>query len=281
MYRTILFLTLIGLSFTSPVEALNKKMFDHDLYKKAYTYNPDLANSYYCWKIPSQSFLDFLKIYDQRPIRVNAQGMRSHGNFFLWYLLKEIHPALVIESGVFRGQSTWMIEQAAPDAQIISIDPNPQWREYTSAHANYLTDDFATLSCPQADGPIVCFFDDHINDFERIIQAYEKGIKYLIFDDNYSASTEDEIYHLTLSNCFEMPQFKDKGDHLKKLIKHYYIMPQIIGTTSNHPVSAKIATHIPAIWNSLEEVDIAIKNKMHIFADDSVEYRWITYVELY
>ncbi len=113
------------------------------------------------------------------------------------------------------------------------------------------------------------------------MQAHEKGIKYLIFDDNYPACTDHEIYHLTLSNCFEMERFKDKAEVLKKVIKHYYIMPQIIGKTSNHPVCAKLATNLPAIWRSLEEVDGSIREKMRIFSDDSPEYRWITYVELY
>jgi len=94
-------------------------------------------------KISSEVFFEFLDIYEKRPISNNLWGMRSHGMFFLWYLLKQIQPDLVIESGVYRGQSTWMIGQAAPDAKIIAIDPDLTKRIYVSKNATYRTGDFS------------------------------------------------------------------------------------------------------------------------------------------
>lgn len=283
MFHFTLAVLTLSLFFSTKTYGIDQTIFDEALYAQAVDYNPSLADKFYCWKIPNESFLEFLKLYKNRPLQENKFGMRSHGNFFLWYLLKGIDPALVIESGVLRGQSTWTIEHGAPKAKIIAIDPEPHHRVYKSKKASYTPLDFSLLdiNTDRINGPIACFFDDHINAFDRVMQAYKKGFKYLIFDDNYGACSQSEIYHLTLSNCFEMEEFKEKGEMLSKIIKHYYIMPQIIGKTSNHPVCERIATNLPAIWTSLEEVDPSMREQMKVFAEDSPEYRWITYVELY
>lgn len=267
--------------------SLNTNKFDEKLQREAIEYNPKFADSFYCWKIPKKTFLEFLKIYKNRPIRSNDGGMKSHGNFFLWYLLKDINPSLVIESGVFRGQSTWMIEQAAPNAKIIAIDPEPKPREkkYISAKAQYLMEDFSQLVLDKNQaGPIAAFFDDHQNAFERVMQAYNKGIKYLIFDDNYPAFNYPHTQsHLTLSDCFELEEHKDKAEILKRVVKLYYIMPQIVGkTVRNESDSHKIEiNNIPAIWSSLKEIDPSLQKAMKIFYKDSPAYQYITYVELY
>jgi hypothetical protein len=60
-------------------------------------------------------------------------------------------------------------------------------------------------------------------------------------------------------------------------------MPQIIGTTTSD-LSGNEKAYIkglPAIWESLENVDSSIRQEMKIFYDDSWAYRYITYVELY
>ena len=267
--------------------SLNMKKFDERIYREALDYNPKFAESFYCWKIPKKTFLEFLEIYKDRPIRSNEGGMRSHGNFFLWYLLKDIKPSLVIESGVFRGQSTWIIEQAAPNAKIIAIDPEPKPREkkYICKKAQYLVEDFSQLVLDKnQEGLVAAFFDDHQNAFERVVQAYDKGIKYLIFDDNYPAfNYPHKGSHLTLSDCFELEEHKDKAEMLKKIVKFYYVMPQIVGKTMrNESDSQKIEiTNIPAIWPSLKEVDPSMRKAMKVFYKDSPAYQYITYVELY
>jgi hypothetical protein len=283
MRNTILSLTASLLLFCPAFALDDTKVFDQNIHKQALEYNPTLADSFYCWQIPNASFLEFLEIYKNRPIQTNWYGMRSHGNFFLWYFLKQIKPALVIESGVYRGQSTWTIEQAVPEAKIIALDPDVGSRAYVSKNATYPNIDFAELTIPEnLNGPVVCFFDDHMDAFERVLQASSKGIKYLIFDDNYIACDghDNEFYSLTLRTCFETEKYKEKGAILKKMIKHYYIMPQIIGTTSNHPACEKSTTKLPAIWKDLADVDPVNREKLLTFYNDQYEYRWITYVEL-
>jgi hypothetical protein len=234
-------------------------------------------------KISSEVFFEFLDIYEKRPISNNQWGMRSHGMFFLWYLLKQIQPDLVIESGVYRGQSTWMIAQAAPDAKIIAIDPDLTQRFYVSKNATYRTEDFSLLSIEQDSYKTkAAFFDDHQNAYERVMQSTKQNIQHLIFDDNYPPGYDDCAGnpHLTLRDCFEMKQHQEKAAALKKVIKQYCIMPQIIGNTAGFLALGGQVSEIPAIWGSLEEIEPRYRDKMKVFYDDCYCYRWLTYVEL-
>lgn len=53
----------------------------------------------------------------------NNNGMAPDTAFYLYYWIKEIKPKFIVESGAWRGFSTWVMRQAAPDAKIISLDP--------------------------------------------------------------------------------------------------------------------------------------------------------------
>jgi len=41
--------------------------------------------------------------------------------FASWFMARQLDPEVIIESGVWRGQGTWLLEQACPRAQIISM----------------------------------------------------------------------------------------------------------------------------------------------------------------
>jgi len=89
------------------------------------------------------TYLDeFNKLYESRPIKDNNGGMKSAHMFPAWYVVKKLKPKYLIESGVWKGLGTWFFEQASPDTKIISIDPSPQFRVYTSSKVKYQTLDF-------------------------------------------------------------------------------------------------------------------------------------------
>lgn len=91
-------------------------------------------------------FEDFWPIYQRRPIKSNDGGMKLPHMFATFVLLREDSPEVVIESGVWRGQSTWLIEQALPEARIVSIDLDLSRREYVSSRAEYYDIDFGYLN---------------------------------------------------------------------------------------------------------------------------------------
>lgn len=139
---------------------------------------------------------EFIEIYRGRPIARNDLGMGFNHCFATWFILREMKPELVVESGVWRGQSTWLIEQALPDAEIVAIDPRPEARVYTSRRAHYETTDFSLLDWSRANVEnAVVFFDDHQNAYERLKEMHWLGFRHAIFEDNYPCG-EGDFYSL-------------------------------------------------------------------------------------
>ena len=147
---------------------------------------------------------EFATVMQRRPFQ-NEAGLRGVSAFALYWFVKRMQPKLVFEVGVWRGFSTWIIEQAAPDAEIWCFDPifffgGEPTPTYRTSRARYIREDF---SCADLNGVIkdpdktLAFFDDHHRQIARLEQCRRVGIKHLVFDDNppfpYSNRTlEDE-----------------------------------------------------------------------------------------
>ena len=95
-------------------------------------------NVKFSYKNINLEFKNFLNIYKNRPIKNNQGGCRINHAFALYYILKILKPELVIESGIFKGQTTWLIEKTVPKAKLICIDINLSQRKYIS-HAHQLS----------------------------------------------------------------------------------------------------------------------------------------------
>lgn len=148
---------------------------------------------------------EFLDLYKSRPLRTNQGGMGINHSYALFFILRKLMPNHVIESGVYSGQSTWLIEQALPHAEIYSLDPVPGFREYTSSKAKYLLEDFTGLDWSALDAEkTVCFFDDHQSAFSRLKDLKWWGFKHAVFEDNYPLSQGD---------CYSLRQVLSGAGH--------------------------------------------------------------------
>jgi hypothetical protein len=78
------------------------------------------------WTLRRDALLDslreFASIMRHRPFD-NEQGLRGVSAFALYWFIRRVVPGVVLEVGVWRGFSTWLIEQAAPAAEIHCFDP--------------------------------------------------------------------------------------------------------------------------------------------------------------
>jgi len=166
---------------------------------------------------------EFLRLYQSRPIEDNEGGMRSPHMFATWFMLRELKPEIVIESGVWRGQGTWLIESTLPDSQLFCIDPYPKERTYTSKNATYYKDDFSLMDWSHIDDKenALLFFDDHQNALERIRDGGEIGFKKFIFEDNYPAY-QGGCY--SLKRAFQHAGFKPSKKNSSSLsfIKNFF-----------------------------------------------------------
>lgn len=139
---------------------------------------------------------DFARVMKHRPFD-NEQGLRGVSAFALYWFVRWLAPSVVFEVGVWRGFSTWLIEQAAPAAEVHCFDPlfmlqhliprRKIGKTYRSPRARYSTLDFSCapireLAAGRSDA--LAFFDDHQNKLPRLLQCKAAGIKHVIFDDN-------------------------------------------------------------------------------------------------
>jgi len=127
----------------------------------------------------------FREIYETRPIRDNSGGMGLDHSWATWHLLTMLQPKLIIESGVWRGHSTWLLEKACPNASILCFEPNIERIEYKSKKAEYFSHDFSQHDWKEyKTGLGLCFFDDHQNSYSRLMQMKWFGFSRAIFEDN-------------------------------------------------------------------------------------------------
>jgi hypothetical protein len=132
---------------------------------------------------------DFTRIYENRPLVVNHHGGGFNNQFWLYVACRAIAPELVVESGVWRGQSTWVLRQAAPRAELHCFDLSFAERLYRDPTAHYHEHDWEGFDFDDVDPErSLVFFDDHQNQAKRICEAHDRGFRHIVFDDNLPAS---------------------------------------------------------------------------------------------
>ncbi|KAG8379977.1 hypothetical protein BUALT_Bualt07G0145700 [Buddleja alternifolia] len=152
---------------------------------------------------------EFVPIYETRPIKNNMYGMGFDHSFGLWFITRWLKPDLMIESGAFKGHSTWVLRQAMPDTHIVSISPRHPGKylkkgpAYVDGNCTYFSGkdfvDFGSMDWRKVMrkhgikdlSRVLVFFDDHQNELKRLKQALKAGFKHLVFEDNYDTGTGD------------------------------------------------------------------------------------------
>lgn len=134
---------------------------------------------------------EFAAFFRGAPIPDNTGGMGFWHAFALWNFLSENKPDAVVESGIYRGLSTWMIENLLPQARILSLDPAMKQRVYISTRSNVTYSsidlryqDFSEFDGIERDRTLV-FVDDHNNHLDRLAHLNYFGFTQAVFDDNY------------------------------------------------------------------------------------------------
>lgn len=224
-------------------------MNENEIYKKNI---PDLFSNNEILK-----YLDeFIYLYKKRPIKNNIGGMRFPHMFSFYYLLKILKPEFIVESGVYKGQSTWLIENTLPKSKVLSIDLNLKQREYVSKSSlvEYSNIDFVNQDFSNLPKNSLVFFDDHQNFYERLIFSYFFGFAHIVHEDNYPILHGDtysfkKIYAGTglndsritlkayLKNILFLTKYflkKKINKNYRKVINKYSLFIQDVDNTENH-----------------------------------------------
>ena len=239
----------------------------------------------------------FEELYKDRPIKNNIHGMRFQHMFATYFILKKINPSLVIESGVFKGQSTWLIEKALPNSEILSIDINLTQREYISNKAEYSDIDFKNQDFSNIPKNTLVFFDDHINHYERLQQAKFFNIKHIILEDNYPPEKGD-FYSINHSyakkgfnhNFTKLSLIKTflifSSEILKKffLKKYTFQFEKIKFRVRDYPYNANDFKNIEKnikIYFEFPKLSDVISSNIVLSKEELNSYNHLTYIELY
>ncbi len=191
---------------------------------------------------------EFIEIYSARPIKENTGGTGIKPGYWLFVMAKFLDAELIIESGVWKGQSAWLLRQVNPQATVHAFDINLRNLEYRDSTIRYHAMDWYEypLVCDNPERSII-FFDDHINQARRIQEAHRRGFKWAFFDDNVPPEqfyrvgipplpTIDMLYNYRLKDgdtiTWELQGTQHdfifslaEAEGAKKLIAHYYVFP--------------------------------------------------------
>lgn len=138
-----------------------------------------------------QQFEDY--IIEHTPILDFEGGMGYYGMFFIYQLLCKIKPEIVVESGVWKGGTTWLFDKFPGVEKLICFDPladkPDEWFLYKSTRADYHTDNIFDVKLTHIIGKnVLVLFDDHQDHIPRLRYCQQNGLKHIILDDNYCSN---------------------------------------------------------------------------------------------
>ena len=119
------------------------------------------------------------------PVRQFLGGGGWNAGLHLFCIARAIEPSTIIESGTFKGFSSWVFRQASPQSEIHCFDVDlskRQWRAPSIVYHEYDWSD-ATIAMNEPKRAFA-YFDDHVSQARRIIEAARLGITLVGFDDN-------------------------------------------------------------------------------------------------
>lgn len=133
----------------------------------------------------AETVTEFLEVYKRRPVFDNRGGSGFHNCFWLFVLARILNPSLIVESGVWRGQSSWILSSASPEAMVHGFDVDIRKAPRETTAIRYHEMDWTEFEFADVDaGDSLCFFDCHVNQARRVREAYARGFRLLLFDDN-------------------------------------------------------------------------------------------------
>lgn len=147
---------------------------------------------------------NFTKMIETFPGDDNPGGLNFYGMYFIHQIIYSIKPKCVIESGVWKGGTTWLFDNILGIDTIICIDPHVMkydtkgdWFMYKSSKAKYIEKDITLINIDKYEDPAntLVFLDDHQDQVPRLNYCSANGVKHIILDDNYKT---DQGSHQTL-----------------------------------------------------------------------------------
>jgi hypothetical protein len=128
----------------------------------------------------------FYELYLGSPYRAMSGGSRFNNQLWLYAVTKAYAPKLVVDSGTYQGASAWALDLAAP-GKVISFDIDLSQLVRREPGVRYVERDWygADILSGEALGGALIYFDDHLNQARRLLEAQAAGIPFAVFDDDF------------------------------------------------------------------------------------------------
>ena len=128
---------------------------------------------------------EYCKVFSKTPILDLNSGFGFNEGLFLFCIIKVVRPTLVIESGIMKGFTTYLIDAATDEICTINCyDISFENIEYKSKKAQYFQNDISKTPPNVKNQKVLAFWDDHTSQLDRLEFSIKNKIKYNIFDDD-------------------------------------------------------------------------------------------------
>lgn len=123
------------------------------------------------------------------PFRGKNGGSRFNNLLWLHLIAHSFKPEIVIDSGTFEGASAWSFATALPSGTVHSYDIDLSQLKLRMSSARYIQADWISEELPIKDKRVLCYFDDHVDQVQRLLEAAHRGCSLLIFDDDFPVTS--------------------------------------------------------------------------------------------
>ena len=132
-----------------------------------------------------KDILRFDQIFSNSEVQNLNGGMGFNNGLILFCLASWCKPNKILESGVWRGFTTYIMNEATQlNCELLCYDINLGNLKYKVKNARYVEADIS--SDPSLDTEVIdfAFFDDHVSHFDRITFCIDKNIPVIVLDDD-------------------------------------------------------------------------------------------------
>lgn len=137
------------------------------------------------------SVMALSKFYDQyitSPFRAKQGGSRFNNLAWLYLIADAMKPGFVIDSGTFQGASAWAFSCAGVEVYSFDIDLSRVVLEAPAviySQCDWTGFDWRGRSFSN----VLIYFDDHLDQVRRLLEASRAGIPLAIFDDDFGMTS--------------------------------------------------------------------------------------------
>lgn len=194
----------VGLQLTRPAQDFDSRPTGHALNRML----GELADAFDAWSTATRiwpltlesdtkaAVARFYEAYLASPFRDQAGGSRFNNLLWLHLLARATRPSLVIDSGTYRGASAWAFASAVPGCPVLSFDLDLGPLLVRTPGVTYLEHDWTKHSFQGHDlSRAVAYFDDHVDQGLRLLQAADRGIERIVFDDDFPITSFAAMAH--------------------------------------------------------------------------------------